>query len=349
MRTKIKYGILFAVPILFFLVGFYHVEEPHFLHNSDGDDQIEYKGYFPKMDVPIATTALAKVKAHPSENLVAVIEQRPSTVYLFEKDGTYIDEVGGKGRGPAEYSMANGVFLVNEKIVLNDVGNGKIIAFSDNKEEVFSFIPDFIPANILSTEEGVLLFPYYNQMGDREAYMYTLYTASGDEVGGYGEIPDELREMSSFPQLNIDLFDSGIYMLPYPSTTVYRYGIKEHPYEPIELKGRDYSGVFGQIKNAFPEVDEEQITNFVDIKVNEGGIFVSIFHVGLIIDHYDLNGNYIQTFDFDGTYEDEELSSSPVDRYLRSFDMTKLDNERYRLYGAVSSSYARILMFDIQL
>jgi len=351
MAGKVKYVILLTIPILLFFIGFYHAEELSFLNKfTSSTGKIEYKGYFPDPEVPIATAALGKVKVHPFENLVAVIEQRPSKVYLFKKDGTYIDEVGAKGRGPDEYSMANSVALMNEEIVLNDVGNGKIIAFDQKKQELYSFSPDFIPANMLLTKKEILLFPYYNQVKEHEAYLYTSYTSAGVKTGEYGEIPDRLRKLSDFPQLNVDIFDEEIYMLPFPSPRIYRYGIKEHIYEPVELKGRNYSTIMEKLENAFPEVEEERRTIFADMKITEDGIFVSVFHVGLIIDHYDSDGTYIQTFNFEEAYEDEELKSvSSVDRYIRSFDMIKLDNGRYRLYGAVSSSYARILMFDVQL
>lgn len=348
MSSRIKYGILLTIPMLLFIVGFYNVEELRFPYNSSGNDQIEYQGYFPDIDTPIASgTTILEVEAHPTENIVATISQRPSNVYLFEKDGNYIDQPGAKGNGPGEYVMPNAATLVNNEIVLYDSGNAKVIAFSinDYKEEVYSFIPDHIASQILTTDENVLLFPYYNQVGNREVYLYTLYKTSGDKVGEYGEIPDKLREMSSFPLLSVDLFDEDIYVLPFPSTTVYRFGMEEHLFESIELKGRNYPEIFDEIHEG--GYDETR-TKFMDVKVNEDGIFVSVIHF-ISVDHYDLDGNYIQTFDFRGEYEEKIREFSVNDNYIKSFDMVKLDDDRYRLYGVVSGDFPRVLMFDIEL
>lgn len=349
MNTKLKYGIFILIPGVLFFIGFNNAEKiKSFPLNAD--NKIDYRGFFPKPDVPIATSSLSTVEVSKTKNVVAIVEQRPSTVYLFKKDGSYIGEAGKKGRGPGEYSFVNRVSLFGDGIILNDEGNAKIIAFDQQENELYSFGPDFLSAYIIGSTKGVLLFPYYNQVAGRDASLYSLLDRSGNKIGDFGNIPPKIEALPSYPQLNLSFFNDKIYVLPLPSETVYRYNIEEDNYKSIQLKGRDYSTEFKKIEDSFPDVSESIRTKFVDMKVNEDGIFVSIFHSGLIIDQYDLEGNYVQRFNFKGEYsDDKELKFTPEDRYIRSFDMIKLKNNYYRFYGSVSSNYARILMFDIRL
>lgn len=110
------------------------------------------------------------------------------TVWICDSEGKLIRRVGREGAGPGELQHPTGTAVFEDKVIVLDTGNGRVMIF--NKDGTYSndFRLNFqMTSGILASKDGRIAV---NSLW--EPTLFTVYDMDGEIIGSRGErVPDQ--------------------------------------------------------------------------------------------------------------------------------------------------------------
>ena len=111
------------------------------------------------------------------------------SVWICDSEGKLIRRVGREGAGPGELQHPTGTAVFEDKIIVLDTGNGRVMIFKKDGTHSNDFRFDFLPmtSGILASKEGRIAV---NSLW--EPTLFTVYDMDGGIIGSRGErVPDQ--------------------------------------------------------------------------------------------------------------------------------------------------------------
>lgn len=240
-----------------------------------------------------------------------ISDQAASSVYKFDNEGNFIFELARQGRGPGELGNAStvrydkGVVAVDNETQLqfyDDGGNFidsffifgfENYLFRNNKIYVFKFLDDI--RSLMNSKKKL----------DRS--LIQVYNRKGKQIGQFGElilnlIPTDNNLAQVFgSSILFSIYDGKLYCLfeYYPVLRIYDLKTQSFLNEIKFERPFNYADrVLGNYDpKSFSKPNVVGVTSlFKAIDVNSSGIFLGLYDDNILIDHYDLEGNFIQRY-----------------------------------------------------
>ena len=110
------------------------------------------------------------------------------TVWMCDPEGRLIRRVGREGSGPGELNLPSGTTVYEDKVIVLDKGNSRVVVFKMDSTYVDDFRIDFLMATgILASKDGRIAV---NSLW--EPTLFTVFDMDGGIVGSRGErVPDQ--------------------------------------------------------------------------------------------------------------------------------------------------------------
>lgn len=111
------------------------------------------------------------------------------SVWICDSEGKLIRRVGREGAGPGELQHPTGTAVFEDKVIVLDTGNGRVMIFKKDGTHSNDFRLDFLPmtSGILVSKDGRIAV---NSLW--EPTLFTVYDMDGGIIGSRGErVPDQ--------------------------------------------------------------------------------------------------------------------------------------------------------------
>ena len=111
-----------------------------------------------------------------------------NTVWMCDTKGRLIRRLGREGAGPGELNLPSGTTVYEDKVIVLDKGNSRVVVFTMDGTYVDDFRIDyFMATGILASKDGRIAV---NTLW--EPTLFTVYDMDGSVVGSRGErVPDQ--------------------------------------------------------------------------------------------------------------------------------------------------------------
>ena len=227
----------------------------------------------------------------------------------LNKNGEYMNDIGGMGYSDSEFSMSAGMtFHENDQILITDVNEGKVLIFQkDNFNFIAAIKNKFEKPNcIISIADKI----YVGDMGSNTVRVFDKNFNDQFVISRAGETDLEGTDYLSYDSVNERLLvtdrDAGSIHI-FSLDGVYQFSITENIKHP-----------------GGTTID------------HHGNILVCTVAGGVKV--YDKNGNYISNF------SSKNLFTSPMDIYAKG-DKINEDNEIVVLDGSIYGGWSRLQIF----
>ena len=117
-----------------------------------------------------------------------ITDFQQNTVWMCDSKGRLIRRLGREGSGPGELNFPSGTTVYEDKVIVLDKGNSRVVVFKMDGTYVDDFRIDFFMATgILASKDGRIAV---NSLW--EPTLFTVYDMDGSVVGSKGErVPDQ--------------------------------------------------------------------------------------------------------------------------------------------------------------
>lgn len=286
------------------------------VHDAWADDPTEPQPleelyYFPENSEEAEVFLEHPVRLRIAQKTLYVCDSQASAIFAFARDGTFRQQIGREGEGPGEFYLPSGCYVDNEgRLYVDDSGNRRIQVFTEEGEHVATYRhPPELPSRVAVRGDTL--------------YGSTVHRAAQEVLGQEGIISmyevgeQELRRLRSFGKPfdfapdNValrtaegyrEIHDGRLYYLSWYYPVFRIYELDGELVSEVELDGRAYEDrVPGNYE--WDRLQEGQRAFpfsylFRTLDVNERGIFVGVDDdERLLIDHYDHEGNFIESYE----------------------------------------------------
>ena len=123
-----------------------------------------------------------------SEGRFYLTDWQQNTVWICDSEGKLIRRVGREGSGPGELQLPGGTAVFEDKVIVLDTGNSRVMIFNKDGTYLDDFRLAFpMTSGILASENGRIAV---NSLW--EPTLFTVYDMDGSVVGSRGErVPDQ--------------------------------------------------------------------------------------------------------------------------------------------------------------
>lgn len=346
MNAK-KLQILIILLISAIVVGYFVFP---LLSNSNDEQKnsksskLEVISSLPKENDEVYIGNIAKTLT--DDNYVYLLEHRGSYILKFDLQGNFVGNIGKPGRGPGELINPLDFAVVNDKLYTLEQGKMQVQEFDIDGNYINTYFFHGAYMELLKSGDNLILKNYYyrgmpefTDMPKSENFpLFTILNLSTDTTYALGNYP------SFFAKLDIHhsgsystLYDEKVYTVYKGFPLVQVHDLENGLLDEIYLKGGIFTDV---IKNYIRNPLDSYPAYFLDIKVNEYGIFLCSYGENLFLYQFDFDGNLENRF--------EVQKADENDRYIRNFDiiLKKERGDKNKLYATIHGINPRTLIVD---
>ena len=123
-----------------------------------------------------------------SDGRFYLTDWQQNTVWICDSEGRLIERLGREGSGPGELKFPSGTVVFEDKVLVLDTGNHRVMIFKMDGTYVGDFRLDFpMTSGILVSKDGQIAV---NSLW--ESTLFTVYDMDGGIIGSRGErVPDQ--------------------------------------------------------------------------------------------------------------------------------------------------------------
>jgi hypothetical protein len=322
---------------------------PLFINSNDEPKKnqstyLEAISSFPKENDEVYIGNIAKTLT--DDKYVYLLEHRGSYILKFDLQGNFMGKIGKPGRGPGELINPIDFSVVDNKLYTLEQGKMQVQEFDVDGNYIDTYFFHGAYMELLKSGDKVILKNYYysgmpefTDMPESVNFpLFTVLNLSTDSAYALGRYPSFFEEL--------DINHSGSYSTLYNEKvyTVYKgfplvqvHDLENGLVNEIYLKGGIFTDV---IENYLRNPLDTYPAYFLDIKVNEHGIFLCSYGEHLFVYQFDFDGNLEKRFEIGKTDD--------TDRYIRNFDiiLSKGKRDKNKLYATVHGLNPRTLIAD---
>lgn len=176
-------------------------------------------------------------------NYLLILDSANSNLYVFNKLGAFVNQIGQKGSGPGEYILLSSFFVDNNKnyIIAIDVAQDKVLYYSATD---FSFLYErrlpFSTSCCLQLEDGNLLWNSREYTDSKLSDFYFVVTDSLFNVIDYKMNKEFKSGYTTGPSQMIYKVGANVFAYTPFDLTIYRVGTSEIvPAHSFSFEGTD--------------------------------------------------------------------------------------------------------------
>jgi len=147
---------------------------------SDGDSIISLQDIFHNIAYCKLETDTSYLVGESNKVLIigdSIFISTGTSIYLFNKQGKYINKLNALGKGPGEYLGISDILIdeVGKKVLLLNAGHQKVIEYDYNFNYIKEFGIERYAMNFAMADNRTVLFHCGNDDGDRESGKFLLF------------------------------------------------------------------------------------------------------------------------------------------------------------------------------
>ncbi len=176
-------------------------------------------------------------------NCLLILDSANSNLYVFNKSGAYVNQIGQKGSGPGEYILLSSFFVDNNKnyIAAIDIAQDKVLYYNATD---FSFLYErrlpFSTSCCLQLEDGNLLWNSREYTDSKLSDFYFVVTDSLFDIIDYKMNKEFKSGYTTGPSQMIYKVGTNVFAYTPFDLTIYRVGTSEIvPAHSFSFEGTD--------------------------------------------------------------------------------------------------------------
>lgn len=283
-----------------------------------------------------------------NSNFSYLLEHRGAFILKYDTEVNFVQKIGRPGRGPGELINPLDFAIDNDRIYTLEQGKMQIQEFDENGNYTDTYFFHGAYMGLLKLKDGFLLknyyydgMPEYSDMPDFGNYpLFTYFDPTLDSTFSFGKYPAffeqlDINHSGSFSDVHDGFVYTGFRGFPYVQVLDSKGNIENEIY----LKG---DGLEKILEMYLYNPSESYPSLFLDMKVNEHGIFMSSYGEELELFH----------FNFDGDLKNKYTikKDDPNDRYIKTFDIINSGSRnQLTLFATVHGLNIRTLIAQIDI
>ena len=110
--------------------------------------------------IPLETTDDCLIQSvhqlHVTDSFMYVVDGRMKDIFIFDRQGKYLNKISNQGQGPDEYISINGFSVnpFNQQLILSDTFSKRIFLYSPQGKQLQTIQLDFMPMQIVAGKDG---------------------------------------------------------------------------------------------------------------------------------------------------------------------------------------------------
>jgi hypothetical protein len=324
-----KKKITIAIVSTFFIIGLFWVHNTTIQKNDPKGLIIELESVMSFPEVGGEVYLANPVNFTFSETGVFISDQLASAIYQFDYYGNFIRQIGKPGSGPEEFMMQARIAYSDNRLFVNDQGNGRFTMIQLEDNTFHSWLLQNRPIEFITESESATIFTNHWHSSDTYnieqlpliwSYNFEL-NQNGFELNERKSFGEHLQLVHNMPpvgsRLYLRIYDDHLYVLfqYYPILHIYTLnGQLTHTFTFDEYYRDMIPGNYEESTFANPlSIPTRRLFSGFDI--TEEGLFFYVYDdAGVIIDHFDHEGvlrNQFRKVNKDGKYEHVSLEVIP--------------------------------------
>lgn len=255
-----------------------------------------------------------------NDDYIFVVNYRPNVVYMFDRSGKFIRQIGKLGRGPQEYLSIQNIDVNQEQqeIMVYDSKLGKVMIYDYAGKLLRTFRNDASGDIVQLSPSLYAIQNFFDNAKIPQNPKVVVMDSSGKIIKTFIHKPDDINKDSGGVPVSDGFFSknkSGVYYIPYGEDKIYRLSLEGFTNEeilslgiqaymmPMHVTSEEYFKLQGQKLGPLGELcvtDEGVFTATLNFD-NLGVLFIGSLEssekvMGIAMESPDLPGTPVNTY-----------------------------------------------------